>query len=308
MGIGSGFRQASHVEVVEALTRSLCLFGSMALGILLPQGHGYAFLIRHLLMVILFLSLLDLRIDHKTALSPRLGPILAMMMALSGLAAWVGHWFSPDLALVAFLLAMAPTAAAAPVMTEFLQGRVDYVMASVVVTSIFSAIVLPLALPLLSPQSQMGFDLSALVTTLTVILVPLGVAQLLRRLLPMVAEGLLPLKRASFYLWMLALYLATARATFFIEVESDAPLTTLIPIALVSLALCTVNFSLGRWLGGYEWGQEMGQSLGQKNTLFTIWICLTFLTPAIALGPMFYILFQNLYNSYLLAHAARQPG
>ncbi len=280
----------------------------MALGILLPQGHGYAFLIRHLLMVILFLSLLDLRIDHKTALSPRLGPILAMMMALSGLAAWVGHWFSPDLALVAFLLAMAPTAAAAPVMTEFLQGRVDYVMASVVVTSIFSAIVLPLALPLLSPQSQMGFDLSALVTTLTVILVPLGVAQLLRRLLPMVAEGLLPLKRASFYLWMLALYLATARATFFIEVESDAPLTTLIPIALVSLALCTVNFSLGRWLGGYEWGQEMGQSLGQKNTLFTIWICLTFLTPAIALGPMFYILFQNLYNSYLLAHAARQPG
>ncbi len=280
----------------------------MALGILLPQGHGYAFLIRHLLMVILFLSLLDLRIDRKTALSPRLGPILAMMMALSGLAAWVGHFFSPDLALVAFLLAMAPTAAAAPVMTEFLQGRVDYVMASVVVTSIFSAIVLPLALPLLSPQSQMGFDLSALVTTLTVILVPLGAAQLLRRFLPTVTETLLPLKRASFYLWMLALYLATARATFFIEVESDAPLTTLIPIALASLTLCTVNFSLGRWLGGYDWGQEMGQSLGQKNTLFTIWICLTFLSPAIALGPMFYILFQNLYNSYLLAQAARQPG
>ncbi|MEB3268381.1 MAG: hypothetical protein VKJ09_07570 [Leptolyngbya sp.] len=288
--------------------RSLLLFGSIALGVVFPQGHHYAFLIRHLLMVILFLSLLSLKIDRKTALSPRLGTILAMMMALSGLAAWVGHWFSPDLALVAFLLAMAPTAAAAPVMTEFLDGRVDYVMASVVVTSGFSAIVMPLALPLLSPDSSTHLDLSSLWATLTVILIPLGLTQLMQRFWPQFTASLLPLKKASFYFWMLAIYLATARATFFIEVESDAPLTTLIPIALVSLILCTLNFGLGRWLGGYAWGQEMGQSLGQKNTLFTIWICLTFLNPAIALGPMFYIVFQNLYNSYLLArHTPDRP-
>jgi BASS family bile acid:Na+ symporter len=281
--------------------RSLFLFGAIALGGLLPQGHHYAFLIRHLLMVILFLSLLDLKLDRKIALSPRLGTIVAMMMALSGLAAWIGHWFSPELALVGFLLAMAPTAAAAPVMTDFLAGRVDYVMASVVMTSVFSAIAVPLALPLLSPDSAVSLDLSALGATLTVVLIPLVIAQGLQRLWPQAATTLLPLKKASFYVWMLAIYLAMARATFFIEVESDAPLTTLIPIALVSLSLCVINFGVGRWLGGYDWGQEMGQSLGQKNTLFTIWICLTFLNPAIALGPMFYIVFQNLYNAYLLA-------
>jgi BASS family bile acid:Na+ symporter len=150
--------------------RSLFLFGAIALGGLLPQGHHYAFLIRHLLMVILFLSLLDLKLDRKIALSPRLGTIVAMMMALSGLAAWIGHWFSPELALVGFLLAMAPTAAAAPVMTDFLEGRVDYVMASVVMTSVFSAIAVPLALPLLSPDSAVSLDLSALGATLTVVL------------------------------------------------------------------------------------------------------------------------------------------
>lgn len=285
--------------------RSLFLFGTMALGVLFPQGHHYGFLIRYLLMGILFFSLLNLDLHWKTALSPRLGTILAMMMALSGLAAWVGHWFSPDLALVGFLLAMAPTAAAAPVMTEFLQGRVDYVMASVVVTSLFSALVLPLVLPILAPGGSVPFGGAALVTTLGIIVIPLGLTQGLQRTVPGVVTALLPLKKISFYLWGLALYLATAKATFFIEVESQAPLTTLIPIALTSLALCTVNFGMGRWLGGYDWGQEMGQSLGQKNTLFTIWICLTFLSPAIALGPMFYILFQNLYNSYLLAQGTK---
>jgi BASS family bile acid:Na+ symporter len=281
--------------------KSIALFGSIALGVALPQGHEYAFLIRYLIMAILFLALLDLKFDLKVALSPRLGTILAMMMAIAGITAWIGHLFSPDLALVAFLLAMAPTAAAAPVMTEFLAGRVDYVMACVVVTSAFSAISLPLVLPILAPATAVHFDLRALGSTLTVVFLPLGITQLMQYCLPALTQRLLPLKKASFYCWLLALYLASARATFFIEVESDAPLVQLIPIALVSLSLCVVNFALGRWLGGGDWAQEMGQSLGQKNTLFTIWICLTFLSPAIALGPMFYILFQNLYNSYLLA-------
>ena len=34
--------------------------------------------------------------------------------------------------------------------------------------------------------------------------------------------------------------------------------------------------------------------------IFGIWLALTFLTPLVALGPIFYILFQNLYNSWQL--------
>jgi len=286
------------------MKKSAFLFGAIAIGILVPQGHSYAFLIRYFLMLILFCSLLDLEIDPKTALNPRLGTIIAMMMAIAGMTAWVGNWFSPDLALVAFMIAMAPTAVAAPVMTQFLNGRVEYVMSSVVLTNSFSAISLPLVLPLLSPGERAGINLGALISTLTIILLPLAATQGLRRFAPTLVKAILPIKSISFYLWMLAIYLATAKATHFIEVESNAQWTAIAAIALVSLALCAINFGLGRWLGGDDWGQEMGQSLGQKNTLFSIWVCLTFLTPAIALGPMFYIVFQNLYNSYLLA---RQP-
>ncbi|MEM6835797.1 MAG: hypothetical protein AAF609_02995 [Cyanobacteria bacterium P01_C01_bin.120] len=283
------------------MQKSLCLFGAIALGILLPKGHQYAYLIRYLIMMILFCSLLDLKVDAKTAINPRLGAVLALMMAIAGLTAWVGSWFSPDLALVAFVVAMAPTAAAAPVMTRFLDGRVDYVMASVVVTNGFSAIAMPLVLPILGPNHAVGINFLGLINTLTVVLLPLSVTQLMQRWTPQLIDKLQPIRSAGFYFWMAAIYLATAKATHFIEAESTSPWSVIVEIAIVSLLLCAINFGLGRWIGGYDWGQEMGQSLGQKNTLFSIWLCLTFLTPAIALGPMFYIVFQNLYNSYLLA-------
>jgi BASS family bile acid:Na+ symporter len=287
------------------MKKSIFLFSAIAFGILFPQGHSYAYLIRYFIMLILFCSLLDLKIDLKSALNPRLGTVIAMMMAIGGLTAWIGNWFNPELALVAFIIAMAPTAAAAPVMTRFLQGRVDYVMSSVVVTNCFSAIALPLVLPMLNPGEQIGINLVALLNTLAVVLLPLVLTQLLQTFASPVVTVLTPYKGAGFYFWMAAIYLATAKATHFIEAESTAPWIIIVEIAGISLALCAINFSLGRWLGGKDWGQEMGQSLGQKNTLFSIWVALTFLTPAIALGPMFYIVFQNLYNSYLLAQDSR---
>ncbi|NEQ43700.1 MAG: hypothetical protein F6K00_09150 [Leptolyngbya sp. SIOISBB] len=283
------------------MKKSLFLFSAIALGVLVPQGYPYAYLIRYLIMLILFCSLLDIKVDVKSALNPRLVTIIAMMMAIAGITAWIGNWFSTELALAAFMIAMAPTAAAAPVMTRFLDGRVDYVMASVVVTNSFSAIALPLVLPLLSPNGQTSINLVGLLNTLTVVLLPLGITQLMQYFTPQLVKVIQPVKGAGFYFWMAAIYLATAKATHFIEAESTSPWIVIVEIAGISLLLCALNFGLGRWLGGYDWGQEMGQSLGQKNTLFSIWVCLTFLTPAIALGPMFYVVFQNLYNSYLLA-------
>ncbi len=283
------------------MKKSLFLFSAIALGVLLPQGYPYAYLIRYLIMLILFCSLLDVKVEVRSVLSPRLGTIIAMMMAIAGVTAWMSNWFSTELALAAFMIAMAPTAAAAPVMTRFLDGRVDYVMASVVVTNSFSAIALPLVLPLLSPNEQTSINLVGLINTLTVVLLPLGITQFMQHFAPQLVKVLEPAKGAGFYFWMAAIYLATAKATHFIEAESTSPWSVIVEIAGISLLLCTLNFGLGRWLGGYDWGQEMGQSLGQKNTLFSIWVCLTFLTPAIALGPMFYVVFQNLYNSYLLA-------
>jgi hypothetical protein len=62
-----------------------------------------------------------------------------------------------------------------------------------------------------------------------------------------------------------------------------------------------VNFGIGRRLGGNDLSLEMSQTLGQKNTTLTIWIGLTYFNPLIALGPIFYLIYHNLFNSYQLA-------
>ena len=72
------------------MKKSVCLFSAIALGVLLPQGHSYAFLIRYCIMLILFCSLLDLEVDAKSALNPRLGIIVAMMMAIGGILGVLG--------------------------------------------------------------------------------------------------------------------------------------------------------------------------------------------------------------------------
>ena len=77
-------------------------------------------------------------------------------------------------------------------------------------------------------------------------------------------------------------------------------------IAFVSLIICIVNFSVGALLGGREHWKESSQSLGQKNLSFVIWVALTFINPLVAMGPMFYILYHHLYNSWLIYQFERK--
>ncbi len=72
----------------------------------------------------------------------------------------------------------------------------------------------------------------------------------------------------------------------------------LIVIALLSLAICIMQFAVGRFIGHYfSKVVECGQGMGQKNTAFAIWIATAFLHPLSSVGPGCYILWQNVVNS-----------
>ena len=43
---------------------------------------------------------------------------------------------------------------------------------------------------------------------------------------------------------------------------------------------------------------QLAKYLGQKNTTLTIFLALSFGTPASALGPVFYVLWHNLWNAF----------
>ncbi len=287
----------------------LALLLMMVLGMLLPQFHRLSFLIQYLLMAMLFFAFLDIEVHPRAFQKSVLWVLLAnVAVAFLGYALLIP--FDAGLALVAFVTGIAPTAIASPVIIGFIEGRVDYVAAAVLLTNVAVALLVPFALPFVAGTAMHISTWEVLGPVLVVMFVPLGLAQLARRLpgnaLAVVRKG----KILSFPLWLVNLFLMSAKAADFMRNELTAPVATLAWIALVSLVICIINFGLGALLGGRHYWQEASQALGQKNNSFVIWLALTFLTPLAAMGPTFYILYHNLYNSFqiYLFEKRRQGG
>jgi BASS family bile acid:Na+ symporter len=278
---------------------------AVVLGMCFPAGHILAFLIRYFLMGMLFFAFIGipLRADmlhrqHATLVGLYVAMPAAIFIALYQIA-------GPLPAAAAYVVAASPAAAAAPAMTAYLGGRVDFVAAAVILSSAAAALILPLMLPLLIDTRQAMSGAAVLAPVASIVFFPLGVTWALRRWTPTLARLLDRYSQLGFYLFLGNIYIASAKATHFLRQESDSPLETLLLIALVISIVCVAQFQLGYWMGGAR-RLESSQSLGHKNTMFALWLALTFIGPAAALGPIFYLFFQNLYNATLLYAARRK--
>jgi BASS family bile acid:Na+ symporter len=277
----------------------LALFLTMLAGVLVPQAHELAFLIRYFVMSMLFFAFLGIEFNPKS-FQRSVVWILVANTAVAFLGYGLFSSGNTTLALAAFMTGIAPAAIASPVLIGFIEGQVEYVLAAVLVTNMSSAVIIPLALPSLVGADVSVSIWSVLQSTLVVMFVPLVLAQLAVRL-PSGAQDIIRKgKRFSFPIWLVSLFLISAKASEFLRNENTGSLTILLYIALISLGICVVNFALGAWIGGRQYHREASQALGQKNLSFVIWVTLTFINPLVAMGPTFYILYHHMYNSWLI--------
>jgi BASS family bile acid:Na+ symporter len=277
----------------------------MLAGALLPQVHVFSFLIQVLLMVMLFFAFLDVAFRPQTF---RIS-LLWILLANIGVG-FLSYAFLVQLdlmlAMAAFMTAIAPTAIAAPVIIGFIGREVEYVVTSVILTNIASAVIVPLALPsLLGAEIQLSVR-EVLQPVLVVMFVPLVLARLVSYVPPGTQKVIRRGKSLSFPIWLVNLLIISANASNFLRNGNTDSFSTLAAMALISLVICMINFSLGALLGGRGHWQEASQSLGQKNLSFVIWIALTFINPLVAMGPVFYILYHHLYNSWSIYRFEKQ--
>ena len=285
--------------------KGLSLLLTMLIGALLPQFHGLSFLIQYLLITMLFFAFLDIEFKPQSFQKSVLWVLLANV-TVAFISYVVLAPFNLMLALAAFMTAIAPTAIAAPVIIGFIERKVEYVVAAVLLTNIASAVIVPIALPSLIGTTVQISVWEVLQPVLVVMFVPLILAQLVK-LLPSTAQGFIRKGKAiSFPVWLVNLFIISANASDFLRNGNTDSISTLAVIALVSLIICILNFGVGAMLGGRSHWQEASQSLGQKNLSFVIWIALTFINPLVAMGPMFYILYHHLYNSWSIYQFERK--
>jgi len=291
----------------QSLLRTVKLLGAMILGLAVPAAHAFHYLSPYAIVGMLWMAFLEIRPigfrrEHLF--------VLAANWAI-GLLAWgVLMPFNRQLAFAALLIGLTPTATASPVVTGMLGGRVEFVAGSVLLTNVAAGLLFPVVLPFLLGSHLSISTVPFLKQTVCIILGPLAVAQALRVTAPAFTQRLLRYRKCSFYLWLAVLFLVTADASYFLrsQWQEGGHLLQVAQIALVAVILCAINFSLGLKLGGKELPREVSQSLGQKNTILTIWIALTYVSPMVALGPTFYILCHNSYNAWQLARRPMQDS
>ena len=268
----------------------------LAAGMFVPRAACLGFLIDPLLMAMLFMIYLQLNVRE---LRPRAAhwAILGANIAV-GVAAYLVFLLTgnKDLAQAAFFVGITPTATAAPVIMNLLRGRVGFVVSGFVVTNIGISLALVPLIPAVTGQLEFGFMLKVLRSLLLIMALPLALALLLRRFVPSAETWPKRFKMLSLSMWSVMLFIISARASDFLR-EKDVSPWIVVGIAGIAALLCAVNFTLGYFIVPRRLRREGSQTLGQKNTMLTLSLATTFASPLAALGPTFYVICHNLWNS-----------
>lgn len=222
----------------------------------------------------------------------------------------------------AMLCFICPTATAAAVVTRKLGGDVPGITTYIVLINMLTAILVPVVIPMIQPETTLGFWTSFRMIVSKVfplLITPCLCAWIVRYLAPKLHRRLLSYPDLAFYLWAVALTLAIAITTKSI-MHSKMSLWLILSMSMVSLLCCVFQFYVGRRIGNsykprflqlspeaQARGREArkvtaGQSMGQKNTVFAIWLGYTFLTPETAIVGGLYSIWHNIYNSWQLRH------
>ena len=196
-----------------------------------------------------------------------------------------------------------PSASAAPVVVGKLGGNISTMTTYTLISSLASALLIPLVFPMLEPAAGITFMEAFLIIlekVSYVLLLPLVLGWMMQHYLKRLCAWIVSMPDLSFYCWAFSLSITTGITVKNI-VHSTAPVMLLGLIAVATFVLCWIQFGIGRGIGRML-GEEVnsGQALFQKNTALSIWVAYMYLNPVSSIGAGCYVLWQNIINSFEL--------
>ena len=196
---------------------------------------------------------------------------------------------------------ISPCATAAAVVTQKLGGNLEQMTTFTFLSNFLTVLLVPVCFPMIEKGADISFMAAfskILYQVVILLVVPMGLAYIVKHFMKRLHARIIAVKDLSFYLWGCSLMIVTGTTVKNI-IHAEASIVLLSAIALLGLVLCIIQFAVGRFIGHYFGkAQEAGQALGQKNTAFAIWLGITYLNPLSSVGPGCYILWQNIINSF----------
>lgn len=211
------------------------------------------------------------------------------------------HKWNPLFAQQAFICLLCPVATSAPVIAAMLGGNIASLVSYTLLCYITIALVAPFLLPLVGGTQGISFFATSWMIAkqiLPLILLPLIIVLILRRVAPNINSVLEKNQGISFYLWSITLILVIGKATTFVLAQPNDMIPTEIGLALISLIMCLAQFGIGHAIGTHYKETVTGtQGLGQKNIALAMWLAFTYLNPLVSIGLAGYSIWQNIINS-----------
>ena len=206
---------------------------------------------------------------------------------------------------------ISPCATAAAVVTQKLGGSLEQMTTFTFLSNFLTVLLVPVCFPMIEKGADISFMAAftkILYQVVILLVVPMGLAYIVKHFMKRLHARIIAVRDLSFYLWGCSLMIVTGTTVKNI-IHAEASIVLLTTIALLGLVLCVIQFAVGRFIGHYFGrAQEAGQALGQKNTAFAIWLGITYLNPLSSVGPGCYILWQNIINSFEIWQARRVDG
>ena len=198
---------------------------------------------------------------------------------------------------------IAPCASAAAVVTGKLGGNLNTMTFFTVVSNLLCAITIPTVFPLLEKAANLSFISASLIILqklALVLLLPLLLGWFVHNFIHPLYRAIVRRPNLGFYSWGISLAITTGITVNNI-CHSSADLSLLFYIAVLSLAICVIQFVIGRTIGNMNGDPiNAGQGMFQKNTAMAILMAYQYLNPIASIGAGCYVLWQNIINSYEL--------
>ena len=287
------------------MVKSALILLALGAGLLLPALNGYSYTLRPFLMALLFFSFLQVQLDRR--IFSRYQWWAALLLPPIGVVVYfLGAAYDTDLGLTLLLMGLAPTAVITPVLAGLMRRRAGYMVGAIMITHAVFALTVPLVLPWLLGVPLSAAALGRLVGTIgSTIAIPLVLGQAVRYFGGPLRRGLVTAAPYAFGLFLSNVAVAAGSLSYYLRYESETPLLFVLISGLAIGALMLLNFGIGGYLSPAGHTVEGSLALGRKNTMLAIWIALEYINPLVVLGPMLYILLQNVFVAVQIVYVDR---
>lgn len=198
--------------------------------------------------------------------------------------------------------ALCPVAGSVTVVAVELGAKRSNTVAYTIVGNLLVSVLAPLMLAFIGNNHDMGFSdsfFSIFGKIAATIGLPFFVALVLQIWVKPVAKTLTRYSGLSFYIWAMALLLTLGQTIDFIFIHGAGNWNVIITLGIGSVFVCLIQFYIGRRIGTRFKDPVAGQQLlFQKNGAVGIWMSNTYLNPLASTFLAFYIVEQNLTNSF----------